>query len=72
MTESSEEVFHWDDSNIGMLANYGNIAYITCVMPVCWFMDVKGSVLVCYDIRFTPRLVLRRKMRGGSRNCKLS
>ena len=57
MTESSEEVFHWDDSNIGMLANYGNIAYITCVMPVCWFMDVKGSVLVCYNIRFTPRLV---------------
>ena len=54
VTESAEEVFNWDDSNIGMLANYGNIAYIIFVMPVCWFMDVKGIVVPSFVKTFTP------------------
>lgn len=50
ITESAEIVLKWQDSNIGMLANYGNIAFMFTVLPMCYFMDVKGlrvSLLIC-------------------------
>lgn len=42
ITQSAEVVFGWGDSQIGMLANWGNIAYIFTVFPACYFMDTKG------------------------------
>jgi hypothetical protein len=42
ITQSAEVVFGWKDSQIGMLANWGNIAYIFTVFPACYFMDTKG------------------------------
>ncbi|KAH3703469.1 hypothetical protein DPMN_078505 [Dreissena polymorpha] len=50
ITESAEVTFDWQDSNIGMLANYGNIAFMVTVIPMCYFMDVKGlriSLIIC-------------------------
>ncbi|XP_021361904.1 disrupted in renal carcinoma protein 2 homolog isoform X2 [Mizuhopecten yessoensis] len=43
ITQSAKVVFKWEDSNIGMLANWGNIAYIFTVFPACYLMDVKGT-----------------------------
>ncbi|XP_048730578.2 solute carrier family 49 member 4-like isoform X2 [Ostrea edulis] len=42
ITQSAEVAFGWKDSQIGMLANWGNIAYIITVFPACYFMDTKG------------------------------
>ncbi|KAL4228912.1 Solute carrier 49 member 4 [Mactra antiquata] len=50
ITESAEVVFGWKDSTIGMLANYGNIAFLITVFPMCYFVDVKGlriSMIIC-------------------------
>ncbi|XP_034303356.2 solute carrier family 49 member 4 homolog isoform X2 [Magallana gigas] len=50
ITQSAEVVFGWEDSQIGMLANWGNIAYIFTVFPACYFMDTKGlriSFMAC-------------------------
>lgn len=50
ITESAEVIFDWEDVQIGMLGNYGNIAYMVAVLPMCYFMDVKGlrlSLLMC-------------------------
>ncbi|KAK3105810.1 hypothetical protein FSP39_006209 [Pinctada imbricata] len=50
ITESAEVVFKWQDSTIGMLANWGNIAYVCTIFPACYFIDVKGlrtSLLLC-------------------------
>ncbi|XP_060551826.1 solute carrier family 49 member 4 homolog isoform X2 [Ruditapes philippinarum] len=50
ITESAEIVLDWQDSNIGMLANYGNIAFMITVLPMCYLVDVKGlriSLLIC-------------------------
>ncbi|XP_061174557.1 solute carrier family 49 member 4 homolog [Saccostrea echinata] len=50
ITQSAEVVFGWEDSQIGMLANWGNIAYIFTVFPACYFMDTRGlriSFLAC-------------------------
>ena len=46
ITQSAEVVFGWEDSQIGMLANWGNIAYIFTVFPACYFMDTKGNMLI--------------------------
>ncbi|XP_052221166.1 uncharacterized protein LOC127837806 isoform X3 [Dreissena polymorpha] len=35
ITESAEVTFNWQDSNIGMLANYGNITSTVTVIPMC-------------------------------------
>jgi FLVCR family MFS transporter len=43
ITESAEIVLDWQDSNIGMLANYGNIAFMITVLPMCYLVDVKGG-----------------------------
>ncbi|XP_045209899.2 solute carrier family 49 member 4 homolog isoform X2 [Mercenaria mercenaria] len=50
IAESAEIVFNWSDIDIGMFGNYGNIAYMVAVLPMCYFMDVKGlrvSLLMC-------------------------
>ncbi|WAR05566.1 DIRC2-like protein [Mya arenaria] len=55
ITESAEAVFGWHDSQIGMFANGGNIAFMICVLPFCYFMDVKGirvSLLMCAVVVF--------------------
>lgn len=41
-----EVVFGWEDSQIGMLVNWGNIVYIFIVFLVCYFMDIKGNMLI--------------------------
>lgn len=46
ITQSAEVVFGWEDSQIGMLANWGNIAYIFTVFPACYFMDTRGNMLI--------------------------
>jgi len=43
ITQSAKAVFHWSDGEIGMLANWGNIAYIITVFPACYLMDEKGK-----------------------------
>ncbi|XP_033733340.1 solute carrier family 49 member 4 homolog isoform X2 [Pecten maximus] len=55
ITQSAKVVFNWEDSNIGMLANWGNIAYIFTVFPACYIMDVKGlrkSLIGCGVLMF--------------------
>ncbi|XP_061172398.1 solute carrier family 49 member 4 homolog [Saccostrea echinata] len=50
ITQSAEVVFGWKDSQIGLLANWGNIAFLITVFPTCYLMDTKGlrvSLLVC-------------------------
>ncbi|KAK3106396.1 hypothetical protein FSP39_019110 [Pinctada imbricata] len=50
ITESAEVVFNWQDSTIGMLANWGIISYICTIFPACYLMDMKGlriSLLLC-------------------------
>ena len=43
ITESAKAVFGWQDSDIGMFANYGNISFMIFVLPLCYFVDVKGK-----------------------------
>ncbi|XP_045209905.1 solute carrier family 49 member 4 homolog isoform X2 [Mercenaria mercenaria] len=60
ITESAEIVLNWQDSNIGMLANYGNIAFMFTVLPMCYFMDVKGlrvSLLICSFLVMTGTVI---------------
>jgi len=47
ITESAEEVLDWVDSDIGMKANYGNIAFMVTVLPAMYYMDVKGTSPSC-------------------------
>ena len=48
IAESAEIVFDWSDVDIGMFGNYGNIAYMVAVLPMCYFMDVKGMYVYVY------------------------
>ncbi|KAJ8316689.1 hypothetical protein KUTeg_005760 [Tegillarca granosa] len=53
ITQSAKTVFGWSDGAIGMLANFGNIAYTILVLPACYLMDVKGlriAMIACTSL----------------------
>ena len=41
--QSAKAVFHWSDSMVDMLVNFGNIACIIVIIPASWVLDKKGK-----------------------------
>ncbi|CAG2209210.1 DIRC2 [Mytilus edulis] len=46
IAQSAKEVFGWDDGQLGMLPNWGNIGFIATVIFASYIMDEKGPQLV--------------------------
>lgn len=42
IAQSAKEVFGWDDGQLGMLPNWGNIGFIATVIFASYIMDEKG------------------------------
>ena len=43
IAQSAKEVFLWDDGQIAMLPNWGNIGFIATVFIASYLMDEKGK-----------------------------
>ncbi|VDI56415.1 MFS transporter, FLVCR family, disrupted in renal carcinoma protein 2 [Mytilus galloprovincialis] len=47
IAQSAKEVFGWDDGQLGMLPNWGNIGFIATVIFASYIMDEKGLRISC-------------------------
>ena len=37
-----EYAYHWQDSTVAMMANWGTIVFVITVFPLCWLLEYKG------------------------------
>ncbi|XP_056000684.1 solute carrier family 49 member 4-like isoform X2 [Ostrea edulis] len=47
IAESSEDAFHWEDSDIALFENWGPIGYLVAGFFSAWLADVKGLRFSC-------------------------
>ncbi|CAC5412617.1 DIRC2 [Mytilus coruscus] len=47
IAQSAKEAFGWDDGQVGMLPNWGNIGFIATVIFASYIMDEKGLRISC-------------------------
>lgn len=59
IAQSAKEVFGWDDGQVAMLPNWGNIGFIATVFVASYCMDEKGNIYTnCFSTIFIVIMLL--------------